>query len=316
MKSITTADNLEGKRVLVRVDWNVPIGNNGEITDISRIEASLETIRYIKNQKGTPILMSHFGRAGDSIDPVIKYAKEKFEILQSGVEFLENLRKDSREELNNTEFALELASKGDIYVNEAFSASHRNHASIVGVPKLLPSFAGIQFIKEYQNLSQILNPEHPFLFLLGGAKLETKLPLITKFLDIADEIFIGGALAKHVHEYPFANDPKISLPVGDIASLFLNEETVEMLKEKMMRANFILWNGPFDNYENGYKEGTIKLADILANSGKKVILGGGDTLAILKNTKLLEKFYFVSTAGGAMLDFLANGTLPGIEALN
>ena len=317
MKSIEGADIKEGTKVLLRVDWNLPINEAGEILDFSRIEASLKTIEYIKNKGGTPVIASHFGREGDPIEPVIDFAKKHYPILEDGVEFLENLRKNPGEESNSEEFAKELADKVDIYVNEAFSVSHRKHASIVGVPKLLPSFVGFRFLEEFEKLSEAFNPERPFLFILGGAKFETKLPLIEKFLEIADDIFIGGALAAEASKMEISNNPKIIFPVGDITALDANTETLEILKEKIADAEFVLWNGPLGNYEKGFVAGTVALSRMLAESDKKVIVGGGDTLAVINPDvkKQISTHGFISTAGGAMLDFLANGTLPGIEVL-
>ncbi|MEK7063008.1 MAG: phosphoglycerate kinase, partial [Patescibacteria group bacterium] len=308
--------DFENKKVLVRVDWNLPTDEAGVILDASRIEVSLPTIEYIKNHNGIPIIASHFGREGESIEPVMTYAKKNYPILATGVEFLENLRQNSGEETNSEEFAKELASKAEFYVNEAFSTSHREHASIISVPKLLPSFAGLRFLEEFEKLSTAFNPEHPFLLILGGAKFETKLPLVKKFLNIADYIFIGGALAKEAMEMEISKNPKIILPVGDLAALDANEETLEILKSKIENSKFVLWNGPLGKYEEGYKEGTLKLAQILANSNAKVIVGGGDTENVIDELNISHKFFFVSLAGSAMLEFLANGTLPGIEALN
>lgn len=315
MKSIKEIEDFGGKKVLIRVDWNVPVGEDGQILDDTRIEVSLPTIEYIKNHGGIPVIASHFGREGDSIAPVVDYAKKNYPILATGVEFLENLRQNSGEETNSEEFAKELASKAEFYVNEAFSVSHRKHASIVGVPKLLPSYAGFRFMNEFEKLSIAFNPEHPFLLILGGAKFETKLPLVEKFLNIADEIFIGGALAKEVMEMEISKNPKIILPVGDLAALDANEETLEILKSKIENSKFILWNGPLGKYEEGYKEGTLQLAKILGDSKVRVIIGGGDTENVVDELDLSNKFFWVSLAGGAMLDFLANETLPGIEVL-
>lgn len=315
MKRVDEIKDFEGKKVLVRVDWNLPADEAGVILDDTRIEVSLPTIEYIKNHGGIPVVASHFGREGDSIEPVVTYAKNTFAVLKEGVEFLENLRKDKREEANNFEFAKELASRAELYVNEAFSTSHRRHASIIGVPKLLPSYAGFRFLDEFEKLSVAFNPEHPFLLILGGAKFETKLSLVEKFLNIADEIFIGGALAKEAMEMEISKNPKIILPVGDITALDANQKTLGVLKLKIENSKFILWNGPLGKYEEGYKEGTLKLAQILAGSGAKVIVGGGDTENVVDELDLADKFFWISLAGGAMLDFLAKGTLPGIEAL-
>lgn len=318
MQSIEQANINNGTRVFVRVDWNLPINEAGVPTDFSRVEASLKTIEYIKNKGGVPVIASHFGREGDSIEPVINFARSKYIVLAEGCEFLENLRINKREEGNDEGFARELANKAEIYVNEAFSVSHREHASVVGVPKLLPHFAGFRFLEEVKKLSEAFHPEHPFLFILGGAKFETKLPLVEKFLETADDIFIGGALAVKANEMPeIANNSKIIFPAGDIAALDANTETLEILQEKIKNARFVLWNGPLGNYEKGFIAGTNALARMLAESSARLIVGGGDTLAVVSpETECdITGHGFISTAGGAMLDFLAKGTLSGIEAL-
>jgi len=316
LKLIEEANIKENTKVLVRTDWNLPVDETGMILDASRIEVSLKTIGYIKKKGGVPIIASHFGREGDSLEPVINFAKKCYPILSEGVEFLENLRKNPGEETNDEKFAEELAGKADIYVNEAFSTSHRKHASIVGVSKLLPAFAGFRFLEEYRKLGEAFNPEHPFLLILGGVKFETKLPLVEKFLGIADDIFIGGAIAAKASQ-ELSENAKIIFPIGDISALDANTETLEVLNEKIKEAKFVLWNGPLGDYEKGFLAGTVALARMLAESEARVILGGGDTLVLLKADikDQISSHGFISTGGGAMLDFLANGTLPGIEAL-
>ena len=318
IKPIEETDIREGTKVFVRADWNLPVDEKGEPTDFSRIEASLKTIEYIKNKRGVPIIASHFGQTSESIELIINYAKRRYVILAEGVEFLENLRIDEREEKNDERFAKELASKAEIYVNEAFAVSHRTHASIVGVPKFLPHYAGFRFMEEYTKLSEVFNTEHPFFLILGGAKFETKLPLVQKFLEMADDIFIGGALAVKAAEMDIAKNPKVIFPVGDIAALDANTETLDLLSSKIANAKFILWNGPLGNYEKGFIAGTNALARMLAESGAKLVVGGGDTLAVVapETERDITGHGFISTAGGAMLQFLADGTLPGIEALN
>ncbi|MDO8424025.1 MAG: phosphoglycerate kinase [bacterium] len=306
MQPITEAGDLKGKRVLVRVDWNVPF-KDGKPLNNFRIKASLPTLEFLNNAGAKVTIATHL-ETGD-----IELLKQ---FVPAGMELLPNLRENPGEESNSEEFAKELASKADVFVNEAFSVSHREHASIVGVPKYLPHYAGLEFMKEVESLSKAFNPPHPFLIILGGAKVETKLPLIQKFLDIADEIFIAGAMAKTASEMPFATNAKISFPLGDIAALDADEANLELLKKKIASAQFIIWNGPLGKYEAGFKEGTIKLAQMLSENGSRVIVGGGDTLAVIEELNILNKFLFVSTAGGAMLDFLATGTLPGIEALS
>lgn len=308
MKSITEINNFEGKRVFVRVDWNLP-----EDMDTSRIEASLETINYIKNNRGIPVIASHYGRGGESIEPVINLAKEKFPELGEGVEFMENLRQDPREESNDTEFAKHLAAQAEFYVNEAFSASHREHASIVGIPKLLPSFAGINFIKEVESLSKAFNPPHPFLLILGGAKFETKLPLINKFLGLADEIFIGGAMK--IHQSLAPKSEKITFSPDSAEALDASAETLAVIKSKVIKSKFILWNGPLGQFETGHDWGTKELMKIINESGVEAIIGGGDTEDVIDKIKITNLNIHICLSGGAMLDFLANSTLPGIIAL-
>lgn len=305
MISIKDAGNLNGKRVLVRVDWNAPI-QEGKVADDFRIEASMSTLEYLKNAGAKVIIATHLEK-GD-MTALSPYVPE-------GAELLPNLRENPGEESNTEEFAKDLAFMADIYVNDAFSVSHREHASIVGVPKLLPSFAGLRLMEEVEHLSKAFSPAHPFLFILGGAKFETKMPLVEKFLNIADSIFIAGANAKPAFEI-FKNNPKVIFPVGDIAALDANAEVIRQLAEKIENSEFILWNGPLGKYEDGLKEGTLALAKLIADSGKQSIVGGGDTLAAIKELGNLDKFSFVSSGGGAMLDFLATETLPGIEALN
>ncbi len=306
MKLITEAGELKGKRVFVRVDWNVPM-EDGVVLDTFRIEKSLPTLEYLEAQGAKIIIATHLEEG--TIEPLKQF-------LPQGAELLPNLRENPGEEANSEEFAKELAEKADIYVNDAFSVSHRNHASIVGVPKLLPSFAGLHLAEEVAELSKAFHPQHPFLFILGGAKIETKMPLLEKFLNLADEIFVAGLIAKPFSETELGKHPKISYPHGDITALDIDRETIETLKVKIENAEFVLWNGPVGKYENNLKMGTLALAEMIANSEKTSIVGGGDTLAAIKELDLYDKFTFVSTGGGAMLDFLANGTLPGIEALN
>lgn len=307
-KSIKELENLEGKRILVRVDWNVPI-DGGRVVDDYRIKQSMPTLNYLLERGAKLVIATHLEPTSTSMEPFKQY-------LPEGVELLPNLRLNPGEEANDEGFAKSLAEKADIYVNEAFSVSHRKHASLVGVPRFLPSYAGLQFSAEVEALSKAFNPPKPFFLILGGAKFETKLPLVEKFLPSTDFIYIGGGMGNAASSLPLASDPKIFFTVGDIAAIDANPETILLLKEKVELSKFILWNGPLGNYESGYKEGTLELAKILAESGKEVMVGGGDTLAAIKELGLEDKFTFVSTAGGAMLDFLSAGTLPGIEALS
>jgi phosphoglycerate kinase len=340
MRSITEAGDLKGKRALVRIDWNIPL-NSGKVVNDFRIKQSLPTIEYLRKAGAKVILISHRDHPESTLEPMYEHTKAflpELTFIQDGpLTLLENLRRNPGEMANAPEFAAELAKLGDIYVNEAFSESHRECASIVGVPKLLPSYAGLCFEREVQELSKSFYPKHPFLFILGGAKFDTKLPLLKKFVNIADDIFVGGALANNffkeqgkdvgvslVMEGDFGLSElmasgKIMLPEDSIIDggriLDVGALSLEKLKEKIAAAKLVLWNGPLGNYELGYKVSTIETAKLIAELAEESIVGGGDTLAAIQELDILGKFSFVSTGGGAMLDFLAKGTLPGIEAL-
>ncbi len=379
MKTLNDIEHLKGVKVLVRVDWNVPI-KNGAVADDTRIKAAMPTIDFLRAKGAKIILISHLESNDGSIpslQPVADYLKTKIglpvmfvkniraandlienELPESGCMLIENLRTFDGEKANDQKFAKELASLADIFVNEAFSVCHREHASIVSLPKYIPSYAGFELEKEVANLSKVFNPAHPFLFILGGAKFETKLPLLSKFMEIADMVFVGGALASDlfktkgwetgkslvsdlidskftIHDLEkFVGNPKLLLPV-DVElkdktvkspdSLTSNDaiadsgsKTVAMLQEKVNASKFILWNGPLGMYEDGFRQPTLDLAEMIGEAtfhGAETIVGGGDTLAAIASLGIADKFSFVSTAGGAMLDFLAKGTLPGIEAL-
>jgi len=342
--------DVKGRRVILRASLNVPM-EDGVVEDDFRIKHSLPTINLLRERGAKVIIISHIseGRA-NSLKPVADYlniafspkifgssVEEKISQMQNGDALvLENLRIDEGEEKNDINFIDKLAKLGDIFVNDDFSASHREHSSIVGLPTVLPSYAGLQFQEELTHLHSAFDPEHPFLLILGGIKFETKLGVLDKFLEIADKIFIGGALANNFFKgkgidvgqsafdgeidiSKYLNNPKIILPVDTIKKdgviLDCGKKTIEQLKELITEAKFVLWNGPLGDFEEGYEEGTEDLAKIIARDDGRSIIGGGDTVAAVKKLKLYDKFTFVSTAGGAMLEFLAEGTLPGIEAL-
>ncbi len=366
---LKNASDLLGKRVLLRLDLNLPIVD-GQVRDDFRLRRSLPTLEFLKAHGARTIILSHTdSKETDSLLPVAKLLLQKFRDLQfapsieelpkrltalapGGFLFLENLRRNPGEEENDLQFAKRLSSFGDIYVNDAFSVSHRAHASIVGVPKFLRSFAGLLFAEEVSHLSKAFNPPKPFLFLLAGAKFETKFPLVQKFLKSADNVFIGGALAndllktkgyeiglsKHsekdfgfegilknqkliiptdvVTENDGKQQTKKASEVSPSDTIFdAGSETVALISEKLKTAKFVLWNGTLGAYEKGFTEGTENLARAIAQSKVESIVGGGDTVASLGKLGLLEKFSFVSTGGGAMLRFLANETLPGIVSL-
>ena len=334
MKSITQLKNLKGKIALVRVDFNVPI-RGGKILDDFRIKKALPTIKFLQKKGAKIILISHLGKeSGRTLKPVMKYLAK---LRLKNVVLMENLRLNKGEESNSPVFAKQLSRLGDIYVNDAFPVCHREHASIVGLPKYLPSYAGFQLEEEVKNLKMAEHPAHPFLFILGGAKFETKIPLINKFLKKSDGVFIGGALMNNffkekgidigkslVDKKNFGlkklmKNKKLILPVDVViknkAFMDIGEKTTDLLIGLIKRSKFVLMNGPMGNYEKGFGQATEKILKALAKSKAKVIIGGGDTVAIVSKLKLEKKFFFVSSGGGATLEFLSRGTLPGIKAL-
>ncbi len=373
MISVKKAKNLKGKRVLLRLDLNVPLHGeaNKKVKDDFRILRSLPTIKFLSQNGAKVIVAGHLGKDGSqSLKPVAdhlkKFVKAGFlpkmpfaemrkisaEIKNGSVVVLENLRAWDGEKKNDKNFSKELASLGDIYVNDAFSASHRNHASIVGVPKILPAYAGILFEDEVRNLSKALKPPKQFLFILGGAKFSTKIPLVKKYLKTAENLFIGGALANNFFKElgcevgrsrteeglkikDLARNKKIVLPVdvvvknsrGKVLVKDLNcvsaddfildagPKSVELLKKLAGKSKFVLWNGPLGYYEDGFSKSTEDLLKALAKTKTKSIIGGGDTVSLVIKLGLEKKFNFVSTGGGAMIEFLAKGALPGIKAL-
>ena len=370
MRNIKQIKNLKGKRVLLRVDFNVP-AENGVVQDDFRIRKALPTIKFLKQKGAKIILITHLGKGGATLLPVSlalnKFIKVKFvanilgteaEVAVRGMQngdivLLENLRNDKGEKDCDKFFASSLAKYGDVYVNESFSVDHREDASLVLLPKILPGYAGFQLEEEVKNLSRAFKkPKHPFVFILGGSKFETKLPLIQKYLKLADYVFIGGALLNDFLKakgYPVGTslvseesygieellkNKKIILPTDVVVrsgSSLLNRKADRVGKDEFIldvgpdsvenfiplisKAKLILWNGPLGVYESGGGEATKKLLKAVVRSKAESIIGGGDTIALVSEMKLEKKFTFVSTGGGATLDFLANGTLPGIKAL-
>ncbi len=368
MRSIKELGDVRGKNIFLRADLNLPV-ENGVVLDDFRIKKALPTIEFLKEKGARIIMASHLSKSEGGMAPIAeaikKYINIKFipEILGESVTnavaqlkdgeiiLLEDLRKDPREKEGDPEFAKELSQLAEIYVNESFPVDHREDASLVVLPKLLPSYAGFQLEYEVGNLSKAFkNPEHPFLFILGGAKFGTKMPLIEKFLDLADHVFIGGALANDflkakgfevgkslVSEENFGiekilNNSKLILPddvvvegginkkISEVTKedniLDIGEQTVKNLAPIIKSSKMILWNGPLGKYESGGAEATKNILEMIASSSTESIIGGGDTVALISEMGMEDKFSFVSTGGGATLDFLSQGTLPGIEALN
>jgi len=276
----------------------------------------LPAVKYLlDNGAKKIILMGHLGRPEGRVVEDLKLApvEKRFrELLDSkNIIFLENLRFDKREEENDAGFAKELAGLGDFYVNEAFASSHRQHASIVGIPKFLPHCAGFHFASEVENLSKILeNPKRPLVFVIGGDKLETKLPLVVELAHFANSVLVGGALTQNMN----INNVLFAKPTDD--GFDISDDSIMKFGEIIKKAGTVVWNGPMGKFEDEkWEMGTRKIAEAIAGCGGFRVVGGGDTISALKKFNLIDKMDYVSTGGGAMLEFLAKGTLPGIEAL-
>lgn len=339
IKSITelTEKELSEKKVLLRVDFNVPV-LNGKILDAYRIKAHKETINYLLRYGAKLTLLSHI-TAVESFEPLLDQIKT---ILQTdNFSLFDNVRKYSGEETNNEEFAKELADSFDIYINDALSVSHRNHASIVAITKFLPSYAGLLLLKEIENLIKVIKtPKKGKALILGGAKINTKFPVIKNFLDKAENILIGGAVAnvflkangidiqKSLTDDKFLEDAKnllkeenLVIPedyiISDDMILDIGEKTTDKFVEIISKSKIVIWNGPLGKTEiPELASSTKRIAEAIIKSGTFSVVGGGDTIAFLDKNSLINKFSYISTGGGAMLEFLAGKTLPGLKALN
>lgn len=367
---LSDCTDLRGRYVLVRASLNVPV-QFGTVRNEFRVVRALPTLQRLRAMGARTIVVAHIGRKPEeSLAPVatalqahlpVKFipavtgaaVHEARAALQDGdIMMLENIRQHPHETDDDGTLAESLAQLAEVYVNDAFAASHRAHASIVGVARHLPSYFGLNFMHEYDELSKALNPHTPALFVLGGAKFETKIPLVEKYLDRYEHIFIGGALANDLFKArgfnvgtslvsdidlrnsPLLAHPKILTPVDvvvegpagrrtcvpsevrvDEAVLDAGPATIALLSPLVRSARTILWNGPLGNYEAGYGTQTEALAHVVADAAGFAVIGGGDTIAAVENLQVQERIGFMSTAGGAMLTFLEAGTLPAIDAV-
>lgn len=361
--------DVSGKKVLLRAGLNVPVAD-GLVVDEFRIDIALPTINYLKEKGAKVLIVAHLGREGESLLPISQRLGKHFPVVfaedffsedtkakidgmqNSDVLLFENVRREVGEKENDEVFAKKLADLADLYVNDAFPASHREHASIVGVPLHIPGYAGIRFQEEVKELSKALEPNFPSVMVIGGVKFETKEVLIRESLKRYDHVLIGGALANDFFKArglevgtslvsnhlsvvcEFLHDPKLISPIDvvvqngegkkiravsevkeDEAILDVGPKTIELFNEHISDASFVVWNGPMGNFENGFGEQTEGLAKAVAASSAETIIGGGDTLSAIKQLNILDAFSFVSSGGGAMLDFIVDGQLPGIDAL-
>ncbi len=392
MRSILVEKNLKSKKILLRLDLNVPL-QGGKINDTTRIDKILPTIEFLIKKRAKIIILSHVGRPKGkmvkdlSLKPIgeklqkklnmnVKLItenihkiknKEFFEKYDEEILILENIRFYAEEEANDYKFAKHLASLGDIYVNDAFSCSHRLHATIHQISKFLPSFSGLQLDLEINALNKITTEiTKPVTCIIGGSKISTKINVIKNLIPKLDNIIIVGGMANNFIEY-FGNNIGKSIkeenckhiieeiillsrkencdiiyPVDVVVSNDLNGQsknkklnqirddemildiglkTIDTIKIIIDKSKTILWNGPAGYFENPeFANGSIEIAKkiIENNNACKIfsVVGGGDTVSILNKLNIVDKFNFVSTAGGAFLEYLEGKKLPGITALN
>ena len=392
MKSIQSRGlNLNNKKILIRLDLNVPL-NGTNITDTNRIDKTIPTLQYLLKNNAKIIILSHIGRPKGKVvnelslkpvcDELEKKLNQKISFINDNINkikiesyfsekknivMLENLRFFKEEESDDVIFAENLANLADIYVNEAFSCSHRKHASVHSITKFIPSYSGIQLEEEVNSLIKITsNIKRPISCIIGGSKISTKITVIKNLIDKFDNIIFVGGMANNIlkfKKYRIGNsiyeknvdqivseifdlsekkNCKIFFPLDVSTGKTVNEkstikqlseisnddmildigpETIKMIKNIINNSNTILWNGPAGYFENPeFSRGSNEIAKQIIKRKKEnkiyCVSGGGDTVAALNNFGLAKDFDFVSTAGGAFLEFLEGKELPGIKALN
>lgn len=311
--------NLSGKRVIVRLDLDISEGDN------YRLNSAKETLLYLVQNKAKIVIIGHKGRPGGKVVPELSLsalAKPLADLIGQTVVFeqpgeivlKENLRFNPGEEANDETFAQQLAALGDLYVNEAFADSHRAHASIVGIPKFLPHAAGIHLAREVENLSRVLeNPKKPTTLIISGVK-EDKVEMLKKAREVFDLVLVGGRLPEYLGD-SFA-DPKVIVARLNPDREDITIHSIEDFEAKISTAGTIVLAGVPGKYEDeGHRLGTERVFRAVANSPAYKVVGGGDSLAVVSMLNLADKFDWVSVGGGAMLEFLTQGSLPGIAAL-
>ncbi|MBU2028925.1 phosphoglycerate kinase [Patescibacteria group bacterium] len=356
LKKIQDAD-LDGKKVILRVDFNVAM-EGGKIKERFKIKAARETVNYLLKKNCKIALISHLGRPQGKVDPEFSLRKIKDIVSESlGVKvnfiddcigdkikkalenisagevlLLENVRfytgddpAKSDEASDNgarknelAEFSKKLANGFNIFINDAFSASHRDQASITGVAKIIPSFAGWRLQKEIAEMEKIKSGfTRPAVAIIGGAKIETKLSIIKFFEKNYDYVLVGGKIANEVLDQKISFSEKVILPTDFVDDRWdIGPKTVKKFQAIIQKAKTIVWNGPLGKFEEEkYSHGTMDIFQTLLLSEAYKVAGGGETLEILEKNQAFAKFNFVSTGGGAMLEYLSGGKMPGIEIL-
>lgn len=341
MKCITDyPSEITGKTVIVRANFDVPL-ENGIVLDTTRIEANYETLKWLVSQNCRTVIISHQDRPDgkfkeeSSLKPIIPLLnqalnqtinlvsyQESYHDLKldsnAQINLLENLRFWPEEEANDPEFARFLSSLGQIYVNEAFANCHRAHASITGIPALIPGYAGINLNKEINILeSAVVNPKKPLVVVIGGAKLETKEPLVKKFAPLAQNILVGGKVGLDLLAKKSNLSPNIILADNVSSGKDITPESAQKFAQIIMSAGTVIWNGTMGVFEEPeFQGGTKIVAQAVNETAAYTIIGGGDTETALTELNLESGIDFISSGGGAMLDFLSAGTLPGLSVLS
>jgi phosphoglycerate kinase len=337
-RSVREAD-VAGLRVLIRVDFNVPL-EDGRVADDTRIRATLPTIELVlKKGAASVVLVSHLGRP-KGLDPAYSLkpveARLRELLTDERVRLLENTRFDPRETANDPSYARELAAHGDVFVTDAFGAAHRAHASTVGVAELLPAYAGLLLLRELEELGSLLEaPERPFVAILGGAKVEDKIGVLRSLGERADTVLVGGKMAEEVdrdsgYELPedvvaaaaFEPDAEAKVvawnqvPEGWLA-LDIGPATRERYAARIAEARTVFWNGPMGVFEwPRFAEGTKAVAEaVAAAEDARTVVGGGDSVRAVEELGVPDRIDWISTGGGASLEFLEGKDLPGVAVI-
>ncbi|MBD3244872.1 MAG: phosphoglycerate kinase [Candidatus Moranbacteria bacterium] len=358
MKNIKN-QNFNNQNAIIRVDFNCPI-KNGKVLDSFRIDQTIETFRYLLNSGiKKVIVLTHLGRPKSkyeldlSLKPVVAYFKEKMislgfynlkiklldynddfskcllqaQAAENGIVFFENIRFWDKEKQGDEKFSRQIAGLGVKYINDAFSVCHRNHASVTGVAQILPSYSGLLLSREIEEINQAIeNPQRPAIAIVGGAKLDTKIPVLEALIKKYDKILVGGLVAVELEKNKEKLDSdikknlgkKIILPLGymDKDKKDIDLESAQKFAQIIQQAKTILWNGPLGKFEEKpYHKGSQVVGKAVAQSNAYKITGGGETNELLKLLGVFEKIDFISTGGGAMLQYIGGEKLPGIEVL-
>src|SRR3989344_3460061 len=348
--------HINNKTVLLRVDFNVALTKSAKVADDYRIRQAIPTINYLLSKRNKIIIVSHLGRPVNkesefSLRPVVSHlnnllTKNKVTLVDdflsdkgqriirnqkhNEILMLENIRFYKEEQKNINSFSKKLSSIADVYVNDAFGVSHRKNASVTGVTKYLPSYGGLLLKEEIETISKILdNPKKPYVAIIGGAKISTKIEFVDKLLGFTDFLLLGGGVADTMLKalgYEIGNaistdDSLETKKISDVPKnkyiLDIGPETEAKFGSILSEAKTIIWNGPLGYFENKlFRRGTDFIYySITHNKNALSIVGGGSTLAAISKKEYLEKITHISTGGGAMLEFIEKGTLPGIQAL-